>query len=74
MVLAYADLRTDAVQGNTLADYLVGVEADLRILDEGRIVYEEPSRSWVWSWPARASTPPGDRDGRRRFALRGGGR
>ncbi|MGW5366554.1 DUF7878 domain-containing protein [Actinopolymorpha pittospori] len=59
MLITYVGLRTDDIPGSTLADYLVGIEADLRILDEGRPVYEEPSfpicelarslNSWVHS-------------------------
>jgi hypothetical protein len=43
MLLTYANLSTEDVRGSTPAHYLVGVEADFRIEDEGRIVYEEPS-------------------------------
>jgi hypothetical protein len=43
MCVTFANFRTDDVHGSTLADYLSGVEADLRILAGTTVVYEEPS-------------------------------
>ncbi|MFC7486920.1 hypothetical protein ACOCJ7_11830 [Knoellia sp. CPCC 206453] len=43
MILTYSDLATDDVRGQTVADYLVGVDAFLRLVDDGVLLFEEPS-------------------------------
>lgn len=43
MLLCYGRLDVGEVRGGTQADLLVGVEADLRVVDGDQVVYEEPS-------------------------------
>ena len=43
ILLTYDQFTTSDLQGETLADYLVSVEADLNISDRGRLVYAERS-------------------------------
>ncbi len=42
MELTYAGLSRGELQGATKADYLVALDAVLRVIDEGDIVFEEP--------------------------------
>lgn len=42
MMLAYTNFDDADLQGSTLADYLVAVEAEFRIVDGSRTIYEEP--------------------------------
>ena len=42
MLLTYSNLNADELQGATLTDYLVSVEADFQVFDGPRVVYEEP--------------------------------
>ena len=41
--MTYAQLSTDEVQSTTRADYLVSIEGDLQITDDGDDVCDEPS-------------------------------
>ena len=41
--MTYARLDASELQGATQADYVVSLEADLRILDDTRCIYDEPS-------------------------------
>lgn len=43
MLLAYDKFDVSEVRGDTQADLLVGVDADLRVVDGDQVVYEEPS-------------------------------
>ena len=43
MQIIYAYLDASELRGTTQADYLVSVEGDLQILDDGHCVYEEPA-------------------------------
>ncbi|MFC6507157.1 hypothetical protein ACFQBY_01650 [Promicromonospora citrea] len=42
MMLTYANFDDADLQGSTLADHLIAVEAEFRIVDGLRTVYEEP--------------------------------
>jgi hypothetical protein len=42
MRMEYTDSNFDGVPGDTIADYLVSVEAAFSIVDRGRVIYEEP--------------------------------
>lgn len=42
MELTYDALRTDELRGTTQADYLVALDAQLRLVDGGAILLEEP--------------------------------
>ncbi|GAA2289057.1 hypothetical protein GCM10010145_69200 [Streptomyces ruber] len=41
MRMKYRNFNADDLQGTTLADYLVNVEADFEIVDGGEVVYSE---------------------------------
>lgn len=42
MLLAYENLSAADLRGSTLADYLIAIEADFRMLDGETVIYEEP--------------------------------
>lgn len=41
--MSCANLKSDELRDTTLADYLISVEGDLRIVEGDRVIYEEPS-------------------------------
>jgi hypothetical protein len=43
MLLTYTELDAAELQGPTLADILVAIDADFRMLDGHRVLYQEPS-------------------------------
>ena len=43
MQMTYAQLSTDELHGTSQADYLVSIEGDLQITDDGDYVYDKPS-------------------------------
>lgn len=42
MEMTYDKLNTDDLRGSTVADYLVSLDANFRIADGRKVIYEEP--------------------------------
>lgn len=47
MKLGYSSISFDDLRGDTVADYVIAVEADFEVSDEGRVIYAEPSFPFV---------------------------
>jgi hypothetical protein len=41
--IRYSEIDLSDLRVNTLADFLVNMEADIEVLDQDRIIYSEPS-------------------------------
>jgi hypothetical protein len=42
MEMTYENLSADDLRGSTLADYLIAIDADFKVLDGAEVVYAEP--------------------------------
>lgn len=40
--MTYTNLNAEDLRGSTVADYLIGIEADFEIRDGDQLIYEEP--------------------------------
>ena len=61
MLLAYENLSAADLRGSTLADYLIAIEADFRMLDGETVIYEEPYFPVIELARALSPDPPSDR-------------